>query len=106
MREPKQLYDDRSSSSISRPDPSSDAMPITSEQRGRENEDANDVDSPLHGTVPVEPRLDPQRRRQILSQLSWALQPENRRITLIVNSCGRMDLLEQTLSLLEEHWAL
>ena len=68
------------------------------------NGDPNDPNDPEHGTVPVQPRYNPERRKMIIERLTWALKPENRKITLIVNSCGRLDLLNETITSFEKYY--
>ena len=46
----------------------------------------------------VKPQPKESQRQLIINKLTQALLPHNRNITLIVNSCGRFDLLQQTIS--------
>ena len=45
---------------------------------------------------PTKPPIS--RRQDIINHLIYALQPENRKITLVINSCGRLDLLNETIT--------
>lgn len=38
------------------------------------------------------------RRQDIINKLTEALRPENRRVTLLINSCGRLHLLNRTIT--------
>eukprot|EP01083_Nonionella_stella_P069698 185986_1 len=76
------------------------------------NNDANTVAIDQHKMSPqrrkdraaIQPNPDDKRRQHIIDNLTWALRPANRQITLIVNSCGRLDLLRQTISSFERYY--
>ena len=55
-------------------------------------------------TDPVRPIPNSERRRLIIDHLTWALLPENRNITLIINSCGRLDLLNRTITSFDRYY--
>ena len=57
-----------------------------------------------HHTKPFTDTDISERRRIIREKFIWALKPENRRITLIINSCGRLDLLSKTIKSFEKHY--
>eukprot|EP01084_Bolivina_argentea_P045560 83873_1 len=47
---------------------------------------------------------NPDLQQQYKEKLVWALKPENRKITLLINSCGRLNLLNKTITSLMQYW--
>eukprot|EP01084_Bolivina_argentea_P045559 83872_1 len=102
------IYNDQSSSNLHQ---SSNNMYVIINNNNDANQHQISTDSsksnsyhPKPNRDQIKPQFDPIRRQHIINNITWSLRPENRQITLIINSCGRLDLLNQTINSFKKYY--